>query len=376
MLGRMAIAGVGVDQLPIGPANPGGSILVDLVEDGEVQAEVQERIDLAVVRVFPVDDLFIVGDLGLVFRVLAHEVDQALLLGVHRLLGAGLLHNGGELGSQGRAVLWEHWAVVLGGVRGMVDLESEVVMSKDTPIGGINSVRAALGFGAEGVSALWLDRRRRDRRLAELAALARSAGVRVRQVERGELDAGASGINHQGALAWVKAPAGRKAQDLDELLDGLDGPPLLLVLDGVTDPHNLGACLRSADGAGVHALIAPKDKAAGLTPVAVKVASGAAESVPFVQVTNLARTLDALKERGIWLIGTAGESGQTLFDTDLTGPTALVLGSEGKGLRRLTRERCDLMVRLPMQGRVESLNVSVAAGVCLYEALRQRLACP
>jgi len=246
-------------------------------------------------------------------------------------------------------------------------------MSKETPIGGVNSVRAALGFGAGGVSRLWLDRRRRDRRLAELAELARAAGVAVRQVDRSELDAAADGINHQGVLAWVKGPAGRKAQDLDALLDGLDGTPLLLVLDGVTDPHNLGACLRSADGAGVHAVIAPKDKAVGLTPVAVKVASGAAEFVPFIQVTNLARTLDGLKERGIWLIGADGSASQTLFETDLNGPVALVLGSEGGGLRRLTRERCDLLARLPMHGRVDSLNVSVAAGVCLYEALRQRL---
>jgi 23S rRNA (guanosine2251-2'-O)-methyltransferase len=246
-------------------------------------------------------------------------------------------------------------------------------MSKETPIGGINSVRAALDLGAQAISGIWLDRRRRDRRLAELEGLARAAGLAVRQVDRSTLDAAADGINHQGVLAWVKAPDSRKAQDLDALLDGLDGPPLLLVLDGVTDPHNLGACLRSADGAGVNAVIAPKDKAVGLTPVAVKVASGAAESVPFVQVTNLARTLDALKERGIWLIGTAGDASQTLFETDLKGPVALVLGSEGKGLRRLTRERCDILARLPMQGRVDSLNVSVAAGICLYEALRQRL---
>jgi 23S rRNA (guanosine2251-2'-O)-methyltransferase len=246
-------------------------------------------------------------------------------------------------------------------------------MSEETPIGGINSVRAALDLGAQEIGGIWLDRRRRDRRLAEVAGLARAAGLPVRQVDRSALDAAANGINHQGVLAWVKAPVSRQPQDLDILFDRLEGPPLLLVLDGVTDPHNLGACLRSADGAGVHAVIAPKDKAVGLTPVAVKVASGAAESVPFVQVTNLARTLDALKARGVWLIGTAGEAPQTLFEMDLSGPVALVLGSEGKGLRRLTRERCDLLARLPMQGRVESLNVSVAAGICLYEALRQRL---
>lgn len=237
---------------------------------------------------------------------------------------------------------------------------------------GINSVRSALKFGAAGVSELWLDRGRRDRRLAELAALARAAGVPVKQVEREVLDQAAAGINHQGAVAFVQAPAARAGQDLDSLLDAIAGPPLLLVLDGVTDPHNLGACLRSADGAGAHAVIAPKDNAVGLTPVAVKVASGAAESVPFVQVTNLARALDDLKQRGIWVVGTAGDAPKTLYETDLRGPIALVLGAEGTGMRRLTRERCDLLARLPMHGRVESLNVSVAAGVCLYEARRQR----
>jgi 23S rRNA (guanosine2251-2'-O)-methyltransferase len=167
-------------------------------------------------------------------------------------------------------------------------------------------------------------------------------------------------------------PAARSESDLEALIAGIDGAPFLLILDGVTDPHNLGACLRSADAAGAHAVIAPKDNAVGLTPVAVKVASGAAESVPFVQVTNLARTLDRIKERGIWLIGTADDADATLYETDLQGPLALVLGSEGKGMRRLTRERCDLLLRLPMLGRVESLNVSVTAGICLYEALRQR----
>ena len=239
-------------------------------------------------------------------------------------------------------------------------------------VAGINSVRSALKFGADGVAELWLDRQRRDRRLAELATLARDSGVTVRQTERHELDRAAGGANHQGVLAWVRTPAARGEHDLDAVLDAIEGPPLLLILDGVTDPHNLGACLRSADGAGAHAVIAPKDKAVGLTPVAVKVASGAAESVPFVQVTNLARTLDALKERGIWLIGTADDAPETLFETDLRGPVGLVLGSEGTGMRRLTRERCDLLARVPMRGRAESLNVSVAAGVCLYEALRQR----
>ncbi|WP_462319943.1 23S rRNA (guanosine(2251)-2'-O)-methyltransferase RlmB [Halochromatium sp.] len=242
---------------------------------------------------------------------------------------------------------------------------------------GINSVRSALKFGAEGVAELWLDRGRRDRRLAELATLARESGIGVRQVARDELDRAALGGNHQGALAWVRMPAALTEQDLDRLLDASEAseqPPLLLVLDGVTDPHNLGACLRTADGAGATAVIAPKDKAVGLTPIVLKVASGAAESVPFIQVTNLARALDLLKARGVWLVGLADAAPATLFETDLSGPTALVLGSEGRGLRRLTQERCDLLASLPMCGRVESLNVSVAAGICLYEVVRRRLA--
>lgn len=238
---------------------------------------------------------------------------------------------------------------------------------------GINSVRTALKFGPDGVAELWLDRARRDRRLTELAGLAREARVLVRQVSREELDQAVQGGNHQGAVAWVRMPAALAEADLERLLDAAESPPLLLVLDGVTDPHNLGACLRSADGAGATAVIAPKDKAVGLTPVAVKVASGAAGSVPFVQVTNLARTLEALKARGIWLIGLADKAPATLFETDLSGPIAVVLGSEGTGLRRLSQDRCDLLASLPMRGRVESLNVSVAAGICLYEALRRRL---
>ncbi|WP_295542734.1 23S rRNA (guanosine(2251)-2'-O)-methyltransferase RlmB [uncultured Thiohalocapsa sp.] len=250
-------------------------------------------------------------------------------------------------------------------------------MSSSQPSGasptiGINSARSALKFGAEQVAELWLDRRRRDQRLAELAGLARDAGVRVRQLDRQALDAAAGGGNHQGVIAWVTGPAARPAQDLDALLAGLEHPPLLLILDGVTDPHNLGACLRSADAAGADAVIAPRDKAAGLTPAAVKVASGAAESVPFIQVTNLARVLEQLKAAGVWLMGTAEDAPASLYQTDLTGPLGLVLGGEGSGMRRLTRAHCDVLLHIPMRGRVESLNVSVAAGVCLYEALRQR----
>jgi len=240
------------------------------------------------------------------------------------------------------------------------------------PIVGIHSVRAALKHGGEDVLEVWLEDRRRDRCLAEIVELAHQVGVAVRQVARDGLDGGAEGVHHQGVLAWVRIPTARGETELGAILDGIQGPPLLLILDGVQDPHNLGACLRTADAAAVQALIAPKDKAVGLTPVACKVASGAAQTVPYVQVTNLARTMVGLKERGIWLIGMAGEARADLFETDLRGPLALALGGEGRGLRRLTRERCDLLVRLPMPGTVESLNVSVAAGVCLYEALRQR----
>jgi len=245
-------------------------------------------------------------------------------------------------------------------------------MNDLAPVAGIHSVRSALKFGREGVGELWLERSRRDRRLAELAELAGQAGIPVRQQDRAALDQAAAGANHQGALAWVRIPASRPIQDLDTLLDQIVGPPLLLLLDEVQDPHNLGACLRTADAAGVHLVIAPKDNAVGLTPVVCKVASGAAETVPYIQVTNLARTMDQIKERGIWLIGTAGDTPADLYAADLKGPIGLVMGSEGSGLRRLTRERCDLLVRLPMAGTVESLNVSVAAGVCLYEAVRQR----
>jgi 23S rRNA (guanosine2251-2'-O)-methyltransferase len=163
------------------------------------------------------------------------------------------------------------------------------------------------------------------------------------------------------------------ARTLDELLDAVEGPPLLLMLDGITDPHNLGACLRVADGAGAHAVIAPKDRAVGLNATAAKVASGAAESIPYITVTNLARTMRELQERDIWITGTTEEADKTLYEADFTGGVVIVMGSEGEGMRRLTRENCDLLVSVPMFGAVESLNVSVASGICLYEARRQRI---
>jgi 23S rRNA (guanosine2251-2'-O)-methyltransferase len=239
-------------------------------------------------------------------------------------------------------------------------------------IAGLHAVRAALGHGAAGVRELWYDSRRRDRRLRELLDLARTAGVTARPLDREALDRLTGGINHQGVAARVSAPAALDEQALDGLLDHLTAPPLLLILDGVQDPHNLGACLRTADAAGVQAVIAPRDQAAGLTPAACKVASGAAGRVPYVQVTNLARTLRQLRERGIWLVGTAGEAPASLYQADLRGPLGLVMGGEGRGLRRLTREHCDQLLSLPMRGTVASLNVAVAAGIVLYEALRQR----
>jgi 23S rRNA (guanosine2251-2'-O)-methyltransferase len=243
-------------------------------------------------------------------------------------------------------------------------------------VGGVHSVRAALGHGSDAVRELWVDRGRlRDGRVRRLLELAAGVGVPVHRVDRGELDALLPGVNHQGVAARVRIPAARDEHSLDALLDGLEEPPFLLVLDGVQDPHNLGACLRTADAAGVHAVVAPRERTAGLTPTACKVASGAAERVPFVQVTNLARTLGQLAQgRGVRIVGTAGEADALLYEADLRGPLALVMGGEEKGLRRLTRERCDELVRLPMHGAVESLNVSVAAGVCLFEALRQRSA--
>ena len=242
-------------------------------------------------------------------------------------------------------------------------------------VGGIHSVRNVLRHGAESITAAWVDSGRHDKRMRELLGELHHLQVSCQQLSRRELDALAPQINHQGILIRTRAPAVIAEADLPAILESAEGALLLLVLDGVQDPHNLGACLRTADAAGVHAVIAPKDRSAGLTPVACKVASGAAERVPFVQVTNLARTLKMVAERfGVWIIGAAGESQQSLYEIDMTTATALVMGGEGKGMRRLTREHCDQLASLPMAGSVESLNVSVAAGVALFEAVRQRLA--
>jgi len=235
---------------------------------------------------------------------------------------------------------------------------------------GLHAVRAAVEEGQ--AETLWLDAARKDQRLRALARTAEEAGCAPRWVSRRELDRMSGGARHQGAVAAIHGAAPRNETFLENLLTELPHPPLLLVLDGVQDPHNLGAALRSADGAGADAVIVPRDRACGLTPTVRKVASGAAENVPLVQVTNLARTLRTLHHAGIRLIGTAGEADAVLYDTDLRGPLALLLGAEERGLRRLTREQCDLLIRIPMQGRVESLNVSAAAAICLFEAVRQR----
>jgi 23S rRNA (guanosine2251-2'-O)-methyltransferase len=222
------------------------------------------------------------------------------------------------------------------------------------------------------VHQLWVLDSRHDQRLEELLAKAAELGISVQRVARDKLDKLTGNGRHQGVVADAGAAQAGDEHDLEACIAALRSPAFVLVLDGVQDPHNLGACLRSANGAGVHAVVVPKDRAAELTPVVRKAAAGAAETTPFFQVTNLARTLRWLKQQNIWLVGLAGEAQDTLYDLDLKGPLALVLGAEGSGLRRLSKSECDFLARLPMAGAVESLNVSVAAGVALFEALRQR----
>ena len=211
-----------------------------------------------------------------------------------------------------------------------------------------------------------------ETRLQEILEQARAIGTRVRFCSRKELDRLVPGGAHQGIIAWQKPVRMYTESDIENLLSDVTGAPLLLILDGVQDPHNLGACLRTADAAGVSAVIAPRDRAVGLTPTVRKVACGAAEAVPFVQVTNLARALRDLKDRGIWLVGADGSAELDVFGAELRGPLGVVMGAEGEGLRRLTRDHCDFLVRIPMAGSVESLNVSVATGICLFEVVRQR----
>ncbi|MBU2875959.1 23S rRNA (guanosine(2251)-2'-O)-methyltransferase RlmB [Marinobacter salexigens] len=237
---------------------------------------------------------------------------------------------------------------------------------------GWHAVEAVLKREPERLRQVWIQTGRQDKRVKTITDTLEELGVRWAVVHRRELDERVGGV-HQGVVAAVSESREWSEDDLLAQLAASDKPPFLLVLDGVTDPHNLGACMRTCDAVGVQAVIVPKDKSASLTPVARKVACGAAETVPFVRVTNLARFLRTLQDQGVWLVGTAGEAKATLYQADFKGPIALVMGAEGKGMRRLTREHCDQLINIPMLGHVDSLNVSVATGVCLYEALRQRL---
>jgi len=243
-------------------------------------------------------------------------------------------------------------------------------MSTKNTLFGFHAVGVRLKTAPASVSEVHVDAARRDQRMRQLMERAQAANVRLVDSDDMGLTQLAGTVRHQGVVARVMPLP--QAHSLDDLLDAVEDPPLLLVLDGVTDPHNLGACLRVADGAGVHAVIAPKDHAVGLNATVAKVASGAAETVPYLMVTNLARTLNDLKERDIRVVGAGDDAPITLYQADLQGALALVLGAEGKGLRQLTRKTCDVLLRIPMHGAVESLNVSVASGVCLYEARRQR----
>ena len=243
-------------------------------------------------------------------------------------------------------------------------------MSSAKVLFGFHAVGVRLRTAPKSIVELYVEGSRRDARMRQFLQKAQEAGLRTIEADGLRLSRIAGSAGHQGVVARVEPlPV---TTSLDDLLDAVQGPPLLLVLDGVTDPHNLGACLRVADGAGAHAVIAPKDHAVGINATVSKVASGAAETVPYFMVTNLARTLGELKERDVWTVGTAEDAPTTLYGADLRRPLALVLGAEGAGLRQLTRKTCDQLVSLPMAGAVESLNVSVASGICLYEAVRQR----
>jgi len=243
-------------------------------------------------------------------------------------------------------------------------------MAETRIIHGFHAVTARIRQNADSVSEIYVDSQRRDPRARDLLKLAETQGVRVVPVDSKRLDGMAGNARHQGVAARVSTD--QRVQHLDDVLDTLTEPALLLVLDGVQDPHNLGACLRSADAFGVHAVIAPKDRAVGITSTVEKVACGAAETVPYITVTNISRTLRELQERDIWIVGADGEAETDLYSFRHTGAIAWVLGAEGEGLRRLTKENCDQLVRIPMSGSVESLNVSVSTGVCLFETRRQR----
>jgi 23S rRNA (guanosine2251-2'-O)-methyltransferase len=243
-------------------------------------------------------------------------------------------------------------------------------MPDDRIIYGFHAVTSRLRQNAASVKELYLDAAREDRRAQELVKLAEGRGARVMRVDEKRLDGMTHHARHQGVAARIEPAA--LPTHIDEVLEALTEPALILILDGVTDPHNLGACLRVADALGVHAVVAPKDRAAGINATVSKVASGAAETVPYISVTNLARAMRDLQEREIWIVGADERAEADLYSTKLEGPLAWVFGAEGEGMRRLTREHCDELVRIPMLGTVESLNVSVSAGICLAETRRQR----
>ncbi len=243
-------------------------------------------------------------------------------------------------------------------------------MAMSDAVYGFHAVTARLRHRSESVDRILVDRNRHDPRLKRLLVAAREQGVEVEMVTGTRLEEAAGSRAHQGVVALVNSQ--QQPRTLAEVLENIDEPPLVLVLDGVQDPHNLGACLRVADALGAHAVVAPKDRAVGITATVEKVASGAAQTIPYIVVTNLARTLKELNQLGVWTVGAAQGKNLPLVECDLTRPLALVLGAEGDGLRRLTRQTCDELVSIPMTGTVESLNVSVAAGICLYEARRQR----
>lgn len=238
---------------------------------------------------------------------------------------------------------------------------------------GLHAVQSVLKHQADTVNVLYFDSKRQDQRLLHVLQQAKSQEVECIACNKDDLNKKSGGEQHQGVV--IEASEKVNNVSLEELLDKLEEPAFLLVLDGITDPHNLGACLRTADAAGVHAVIYPKDKSAGINATVRKVACGAADVMPVYPVTNLARCLEQLQQRGIWIIGTAGEAEKSLYELELKGPMALVMGAEGKGMRRLTRDHCDYLAKLPMSGSVSSLNVSVATGICLFEMVRQRNTC-
>jgi 23S rRNA (guanosine2251-2'-O)-methyltransferase len=244
-------------------------------------------------------------------------------------------------------------------------------MVEDNVVFGINAILQLLQNRPEKILVLYVSSERHDKRIDQIIALAKSNDLDVQRIDRKKIDQWFAGQNHQGIAAKIAQNKALGEADLKRLVESTD-KPLFLVLDGVQDPHNLGACLRTANAAGVTAVIVPRDNAASITPIVRKVASGAADLIPFVQVSNLARALRELQQLGVWMVGTSGDAEQSIYQVDLTGSIAIVMGAEGEGIRELTRKHCDFLAYIPMLGQVESLNVSVATGICLYEAVRQR----